>query len=50
MATTSGEPREHSQASASAQNMTSVEDDALDRCYEESGGDPNCYLATCSHY
>jgi hypothetical protein len=31
-------------------NMTQVEDDALDRCYEESGGDPNCHLATCSHY
>jgi hypothetical protein len=31
-------------------NMTSVEDDALDRCYQESGGDPSCYLATCSHY
>ena len=31
-------------------NMTAVEDDALDRCYEESGGDPSCYLATCSHY
>ncbi|HVZ75016.1 MAG TPA: hypothetical protein VHJ20_21690 [Polyangia bacterium] len=32
------------------ENMTTVEDDALDRCYEESGGDPNCYLATCAHY
>jgi hypothetical protein len=31
-------------------NMTQVEDDALDRCYEESGGDQGCYLATCSHY
>jgi hypothetical protein len=31
-------------------NMTAVEDDALDRCYEESGGDQGCYLATCSHY
>ena len=31
-------------------NMTSVEDDALDRCYQESGGDSSCYLATCSHY
>ncbi len=31
-------------------NMTTVEDDALDRCYQESGGDPNCTLATCSHY
>jgi hypothetical protein len=31
-------------------NMTQVEDDALDRCYQESGGDQGCYLATCSHY
>jgi hypothetical protein len=31
-------------------NMTAVEDDALDRCYAESGGDQSCYLATCSHY
>jgi hypothetical protein len=31
-------------------NMTAIEDDALDRCYEESGGDQGCYLATCSHY
>jgi len=31
-------------------NMTTVEDDALDRCYAESGGDQSCYLATCSHY
>lgn len=31
-------------------NMTAVEDDALDRCYVESGNDPSCYLATCSHY
>jgi hypothetical protein len=31
-------------------HMTDVEDDALDRCYQESGGDPNCYLATCSHF
>jgi hypothetical protein len=31
-------------------NMTAVEDDALDRCSAESGGDPNCYLATCSHF
>jgi hypothetical protein len=31
-------------------NMTSVEDDALDRCYQESGGDPSCFLATCSHF
>ena len=32
------------------ENMTTVEDDALDRCYEESGGDNSCYLATCSHF
>lgn len=31
-------------------NMTAVEDDALDRCYSESGGDQTCYLATCSHF
>jgi hypothetical protein len=31
-------------------NMTAVEDDALDRCYQESGGDPSCFLATCSHF
>jgi len=31
-------------------NMTSVEDDALDRCYQESGGDTSCYLATCTHF
>ncbi|MEA2697737.1 MAG: hypothetical protein QOI66_2008 [Myxococcales bacterium] len=31
-------------------NMTAVEDDALDRCYQESGGDQGCYLATCSHF
>ena len=31
-------------------NMTTVEDDALDRCYAESGGDQSCYLATCSHF
>lgn len=31
-------------------NMTSIEDDALDRCYQESGGDSSCYLATCSHF
>lgn len=30
--------------------ITSVEDDALDRCYAESGQDPTCYLATCSHF
>lgn len=31
-------------------HMTAVEDDALDRCFDESGGDPSCYLATCSHF
>jgi hypothetical protein len=31
-------------------NMTEVEDAALDRCYEESGGDQSCFLATCSHF
>lgn len=31
-------------------NMTVVEDEALDRCNEESGGDPNCYLVACSHF
>jgi hypothetical protein len=31
-------------------NMTSVEDDALDRCNVESGGDQSCYLLTCSHF
>jgi len=30
--------------------MTGVEDDALDRCYQESGEDASCYLATCSHF
>ncbi|HTP50231.1 MAG TPA: hypothetical protein VMK42_06010 [Anaeromyxobacteraceae bacterium] len=30
--------------------MTAVEDAALDRCYAESGQDPTCYLATCSHF
>lgn len=31
-------------------NMTSVEDEALDRCYSESGGDNSCFLLTCAHY
>jgi hypothetical protein len=31
-------------------NMTEVEDEALDRCYSESGQDPSCFLATCSHF
>ncbi len=31
-------------------NMTQVEDDALDRCASESGGDQTCYLVTCSHF
>jgi hypothetical protein len=30
-------------------NMTDVEDDALDRCYSESGQDQTCVLATCTH-
>jgi hypothetical protein len=30
-------------------NMTEVEDDALDRCYSESGQDTTCFLATCTH-
>jgi hypothetical protein len=30
-------------------NMTDVEDDALDRCYSESGQDSTCTLATCTH-
>jgi len=30
-------------------NMTTVEDDALDRCYSESGQDPTCTLLTCTH-
>jgi hypothetical protein len=29
--------------------MTTIEDDALDRCYEESGQDQSCFLVTCSH-
>ena len=31
-------------------HMTGVEDDALDRCSAESGGDQTCYLVTCSHF
>jgi hypothetical protein len=31
-------------------HMSTVEDDALDRCYEESGNDQSCFLATCSHF
>jgi hypothetical protein len=31
-------------------NMTAIEDSALDRCYAESGGDPTCFLLTCSHF
>jgi hypothetical protein len=31
-------------------SMTEIEDQALDRCNSESGGDPSCYLATCSHF
>ncbi len=30
-------------------DMTQVEDDALDRCYAESGQDPTCVLASCTH-
>jgi len=30
-------------------NMTDVEDDALDRCYSESGQDATCVLASCTH-
>ena len=31
-------------------DMTRIEDDALDRCYAESGQDNTCYLLTCTHY
>ena len=31
-------------------NMTAIEDDSLDRCYQESGNDPSCYLVSCSHF
>ena len=30
-------------------NMTEVEDDALDRCYNESGQDGTCVLMSCTH-
>jgi hypothetical protein len=30
-------------------NMTDVEDDALDRCYSESGQDATCVLVACTH-
>jgi hypothetical protein len=30
-------------------NMTDVEDDALDRCYSESGQDSTCALLSCTH-
>lgn len=30
-------------------SMTEVEDDALDRCYTESGQDTTCALLSCSH-
>ena len=30
-------------------NMTEVEDDALDRCFNESGQDSTCVLASCTH-
>jgi hypothetical protein len=32
-----------------AENMTGVEDDALDRCYSESGNDTTCVLLSCTH-
>lgn len=31
-------------------NMSTVEDDALDRCNAESGGDASCFLVSCSHF
>jgi hypothetical protein len=31
-------------------NMTTVEDEAMDRCYNESGSDESCYLIGCSHF
>jgi hypothetical protein len=31
-------------------DVTQVEDEALDRCYAESGQDPSCFLLTCSPY
>lgn len=31
------------------QDMTAIEDAALDRCYAESGQDPSCRLVSCSH-
>ena len=30
-------------------DMTAAEDDALDRCYAESGQDPSCFLTGCSY-
>jgi hypothetical protein len=30
--------------------MAGVENDAIDRCYAESGQDSSCMLATCSHF
>jgi hypothetical protein len=32
------------------ERMTDIEDDALDRCAAESGGDPSCTLMSCSHF
>lgn len=32
-----------------AASMTAIEDDALDRCYSESGQDTTCVLASCTH-
>jgi hypothetical protein len=31
-------------------NMSAVEDEALDRCYSESGGDQSCFINSCSHF
>jgi len=31
-------------------DMSALEDEALDRCYGESGQDSSCFLAACSHY
>jgi len=27
--------------------LEQIEDAALDRCYDETGGDPGCYLVDC---
>jgi len=31
------------------QDMTPIEDAALDRCFSESGQDPSCRLVSCTH-